>query len=499
LSTLRITVVLTDAAGKTTPAARHALLISEEPPFAPPRRIVTALNGTAEVSLPPGRYVVESDQPLAFQGRTYEWTRRLEMVAGRDMTLALTTDNASAGPAGAAAASAAPSDSDPLLAASEGQDAVVALWTPTRLASGFVVDPRGLIVTSQRVVGAATAVEAQLALDVRVRAAVVVSDPERDVAILLVNPSVAASLRPVPLGCGQARPPVASGQELYALGADMTAQKHLTLGDVTGIGPRLILSDVRLVRVPPGGPVFVADGLVGITTVEERDPDGDSDTRIVRIDQACEVMASAEKKLAGMTPPDATLLPPDPQPVAESALSAAVKNRAGSLSPYVMSTTDFDITFITPVHLYGARDQVRRPVMEFGNWSDYLSEYPRALLVRVTPRMAEGLWTKVARGAAMTQGMSLPPMMRPKASFLRMRVSCGDREVTPVHPFAVEHRVSETEAIREGLYVFDAAALGQPCGAVTLTVYSDKEPDKGDARAVDQKILQLIARDFAAL
>jgi hypothetical protein len=137
--------------------------------------------------------------------------------------------------------------------------------------------------------------------------------------------------------------------------------------------------------------------------------------------------------------------------------------------------------------------------MEFGNWSEYLAEYPRALLVRVTPRMAEGLWAKVARGAAMTQGMSLPSMKRAKAGFFRMQARCGDAEVTPIHPFMVAHRVSASEAIYEGLYVFDPAALGSSCGAVTLTVYSEKEPEKGDPRVVDQKVLQQIARDFAAL
>ena len=198
-------------------------------------------------------------------------------------------------------------------------------------------------------------------------------------------------------------------------------------------------------------------------------------------------------------PPNATRLPLDLPPVAVSALSEAVKNRAGSLSPYPMSTTNFDLAFITPVHIYGARDQAPRPVMDFGNWSEYLAAYPRALLVRVTPKMVEGLWAKVARGAAMTQGMSLPPMKRAKSGFLRMRAFCGDTEVTPIHPFVVEHRISESETISEGLYVFDPAALGPLCGAVKLTVYSENEPDKGDARVVDQKVLQQITRDFAPL
>jgi len=497
LTTLHITVTLIDATGKTTSVARHALLISDEPPSREPRRIFTTLAGTADVALRPGHYAVESDRPVTFEGKSYEWSQRIEIVAGRDATLELTAGNASVGTA--EGTSATPSATDPSALASQWQESVVALWTPTQHASGFVVDARGLIVTNQRVVGTATSAEVEFARDTRVRAAVLALDPVRDVAILWVNPSVVASLRPLPLGCGQTRPPVANRQEVYTIDARMTGQKRLTAGDVTGVGPRLILSDLRLEQASAGGPVFAAGGLIGFTTVDDRDPDARSDTRVVRIDQACEVMASAEKKMAEAMPPDSTHLPLDPRPVAVSALSAALKGRAGSLSPYSMSTTGFDITFMTPVQVYGAKDQTQRPEMDFGNWSEYLADYPRALLVRVTPKMVEGRWSKVARGAAMTQGVSLPATKRVKSGFLRMRAFCDDKEVTPIHPFVVEHRVSQTEAIFEGLYMFDPAALGPSCGAVKLTVYSEGEPDKGDARVVDQKVLQQITRDFAPL
>jgi S1-C subfamily serine protease len=500
LSTLHISITLPDGTGKITPVPRHALLISEEPPSAPPRRIVTTLAGTADVSLRPGRYAVESDQPVTFEGKTYEWSQRIDVVAGRDATLELTVGNASIEIATAAATSATRSDTDLSLLTSQWQDTVVGLWTPTQHASGFVVDARGLIVTSQRVVGTATSVEAQFTPDIKVKATVLASDPTRDVAILWVNPSVVASLRPLPLGCSQTRPSVANGQELYTLGAQMTGQKRLTVGGVTGVGPRLLLSDLTVVRASAGGPVFTAGGLIGFTTLDDRDPDDRANARVVRIDQACEVLASAEKKMTEAMPPDATHLPLDPQrPIAPGALIAAVKNRAGSLSPYPMSTTDFDIAFITPVHVYGTKDQVRRPVMDFGNWSEYMADYPRVLLVRVTPKSVEGLWAKVARGAAMTQGMALPPIKRAKSGFSRMRVFCGDTEVTPIHPFMVEQRISETEAISEGLYVFDPAVLGPQCGAVKLTVYSEDDPDKGDTRVVDPKVLQQITRDFAPL
>ena len=104
------------------------------------------------------------------------------------------------------------------------------------------------------------------------------------------------------------------------------------------------------------------------------------------------------------------------------------------------------------------------------------------LLIRVTPKLVEGFWTTVARGAARTQGVALPPIKHFKSGFSRMRAFCGDAEVTPIHPFKLEQRVSETDAIYEGLYVFDPGALGPQCGTVKLVLYSEKEPEKGDTR-----------------
>ena len=101
-----------------------------------------------------------------------------------------------------------------------------------------------------------------------------------------------------------------------------------------------------------------------------------------------------------------------------------------------------------------------RPLMDFSNWSEYVDDFPPVLLVRVTPRLVEGFWTTVARGAARTQGVALPPIKHFKSGFSRMRAFCGDAEVTPIHPFKLEQRVSESEAIYEGLYAFDPGALG---------------------------------------
>jgi hypothetical protein len=135
--------------------------------------------------------------------------------------------------------------------------------------------------------------------------------------------------------------------------------------------------------------------------------------------------------------------------------------------------------------------------MDFSNWSEYVEDFPPVLLVRVTPKMVESFWTTVARGAAQTQGVSIPPIKRFKSGFSRMRAFCGDTEVTPIHPFKLERRISESDTIYEGLYAFDPSAFGPQCGSVKLVIYSEKEPEKGDTRVVDPHVVQQIWQDFA--
>jgi len=82
LAVLHIRAVLADATGQTTPVARHALLISDNPPTREPRRVVTTIDGTADVRLRPGSYTVESDEPVAFQGKAYHWTQAVDVSRG---------------------------------------------------------------------------------------------------------------------------------------------------------------------------------------------------------------------------------------------------------------------------------------------------------------------------------------------------------------------------------------------------------------------------------
>jgi hypothetical protein len=135
--------------------------------------------------------------------------------------------------------------------------------------------------------------------------------------------------------------------------------------------------------------------------------------------------------------------------------------------------------------------------MDFGPWSEYFSDVPAVLLVRATPKLVEGFWKRLAREAARTQGAALPAFKAFKNDFVRMRISCGADEVTPLHPFALEHAISDKDVMREGLYVFAADALGPHCGTVTLSLYSEDAPEKADSVTLDAKLVDQIWQDFA--
>ena len=522
LGVLHIRLVVADADGKAIPVPRHVLLISDNPATAAPRQITTALDGTADVKLRAGNYTVEADRPVVFHGKAYQWTQTIDIVAGRDAVLELNAGNADTDPAASGTDSGPPLEADPWHVLPQWQDSVVALWTPLAHASGFVIDARGLIATNQRAVGMAASVEVQLSSSLKVAGRIAAADPVRDVAIVRIDPGVAASLRPVPLPCAQAtKPPVVVGQKLFTIGVPLREEKRIASASVSRLEAGAIISDFILPSGSAGGPVLAGAGtVVGITSIADEGNESRRDgARIVRIEDACDVLATAQKKLKEAMAPGAAPLPVEPmRPFPAAALKDAVQRRAGSLNPYQISSADFDVAFITPLLVYGSqyppepareRDSrtgsqtadaamaIRRPLADFGNWSEYVADVPPVLLVRVTPKAVEGFWTTVARGAARTQGVALPPIKRLKAGFSRMRTFCGETEVTPVHPFKIEQRVGENTTIYEGLYVFAPDALGPDCGSVTLMLYSDKAPEKSDTRVVDAGVLQQIRRDFA--
>lgn len=519
VAVLRVRIALTGVDRTVTPIRRHLLLISDNPASAPPRRVFTTQDGTVEVRLRPGSYTVESDRPVAFEGRLFQWTQTLEVVAGLDTVLELTAANADAAAAPltaeAPAMTASALDDDPSSLSARWQDSVVGVWTPTAHASGALIDAAGLVVTNQQPIGAATTVEVQFSPTRTVTGHVVVTDAERDVAVVRINPAAAASVAPVPLGCGQPAPAPAIGDEIVAIESPLRASKGAVSGVARRVATRIIESDLTPGRGGSGGPVFSTKGaMLGITSEgDARMRRNSADTRVVRTSDICAVVDLARTKIAGTAPPPAMPLPVEPArpyPTASLADPATLLTRH---PPPQTTSAGFDITFLTPVHIYGGQEQrlagqgrTARPdaawqrarlATEFANWADYVADVPPVVFIRVTPKMVESVWMKLARGAAYTQGIALPAIKRLSSGFARMTVTCGDHEVTPIHRFVLAIEVSDTETVAEGFYAFAPDALTPACDSVRLELHAQKEGAKADAVVVDAKVLEQIWADFA--
>jgi hypothetical protein len=504
LAVLHLKVSVLDTDGRPMAVARHALLISDNPSTAPPRRVVTSPEGTAQLPLRPGNYTVESDHPFVLDGRTYEWLQTLDIVAGRDVMLELTMANATVGAATAdVLRDAATTPNAPALRAdsilSAWQASAFGLWTPLGHAGGFLADSSGLVVTSARAIGTVASVEVQVSQTVKVTGTVILADPSGSVAVVRVSPSAIDGIRPVPLACDVAA--VTADPDQYVIEVPLFGQKDINESLLASAGAA-------------GGPVFGGDGrAVGLAAPAEPSAGRQRmDVRVVDAKSVCASLEVARTRLDASEPPNALRLPVEPArrqgaPTAGAAVSAGTFN----LSPYQLSSQDFDVTFLTPPVLASARakrdwtggraDDLngRRVATEFEQWDDYVAEAPPLLYVRVTPRLVEGFWMKVARGAASTQGAQIPPIKRLRPGFSRMRLVCGGKDVTPIHPFRIQARVTETDAIDEGFYVFDPGAIGPDCGSLSIVLSSVKDPNKTETRVVDPAIVRRVWDDFASV
>ncbi len=515
-SVLHVKVSIVDADHRPVPVARHALLVSDNPPTAAPWRTVTKPDGTADIRVRPGSYIVESDGPAVLQGHAYRWTQIVDVVAGRDATLALTAANAEVEPVTAEmeAASTAAEERPSASILAKWQDSVVVLWTEHRHAGGFIVSDKGLIATSRSGIGDATIVEVQLSPTDKVAGRVIASDPVQDVAVVRIDPSAVAHAQPVPLACGpDAAADVASAQEVETIEAPLIGPKNPASGAVLSVSPHVIDTDLVLTPSSAGGPVFAGDGpAIGLTSMPEADAAvARGQVRVVRAPAICAAVASAQPELAGAAPPSAAHLPVEPsKPLPRADMNSAAPARGFSLSPYASSSSEFDILFITPVLLASAESQQARTssasdtlsglraVIDFGDWSAYVAGSPPVLFIRVTPKVVESFWMKFARGAASMQGASIPPIKHVGPGFSRMRVLCGNSEIAPVHPFRIRARVSETEAVEEGLYAFDPMAIGPQCGTVSLVLSSVKDADKTETKVIDPVVIAQVWKDFSA-
>ena len=270
--------------------------------------------------------------------------------------------------------------------------------------------------------------------------------------------------------------------KLYTINSPVDDEKSLASGTAdAGQLARTILADIRVDDERPRGAAVQRGRRRGRDHDARRTtrpaPTSD-DIRAVRIDDARGVIAAAEKKMAQTDAPDATRLPVEAEPLfPDDPLREAARARKGILTPYRVAAEDFDVSLITPLlHVRRARQRGgaddgtrartggarrrsrwKRPggrcrISATGGTT--CAAIRRSLMIRATPKMVESFWKTVLRGAAQTQGVSLPAIkqhqgrLRPDAGLLRRRR--GDaRSIRSRSSIAS----AAADAVYEGFYV----------------------------------------------
>jgi Trypsin-like peptidase domain len=462
----------------------------------------TDLDGKAEKQLPPGRYSISTPKPVELGGKRYSWNLEIQ-ITGAEQHVDLTNDNAKIEdlPSGA---SSSPENKSSSAAGGELtvlfdklKNSVVTIHSESGKGSGFLVDSTGLVVTNNHVVNSSGYLAVQFDEKRKVPARLVAANADKDVAVIRFDPSVfpdgvVASLLPK-----EAASHLAVGQRVFTIGNPLGREKALTTGVISKIEKDSINSDININPGNSGGPLFTFDGQVaGITTSVLRNL-----ASIVPVEVVRPLVEEAKKDIVREVPPPPVLLPVEPTDYFPAdALRELLKQERLDTKPYFFDAGEFQVGFFTPPLNYYLRHEqemaaARKAAKRSGGDAatakppasalEDAVDYRPVLLVRVRPKF--GMFFKV----------------RFKNGFVRMRLLCGGKELTPILPGRAEfdlydQRERKVDTTFQGIYEYQADAVTPACGNVVLEIYSEKDPSTPESKPVDAATVQRVWNDFDA-
>jgi S1-C subfamily serine protease len=516
---VRVRVILVDHELNQKPVPFLLISLKSERSSA---EVKTDLDGTAETRLPAGKYMVTTPKSVELEGRRFSWNVAVTL-SGAERKVDLTNQNAKSEKIAAPAAPKGGSSESNLTELFKRlKNAVVTVRSETGHGTGFFVDRKGLVLTNQHVVGNSGYLAVQFDREHKVAARLIAADPQKDIALLWVNPAAFPDAAVAPLyhpTAGQA--PVQVGERVFTIGSPLTLDKILTTGIVSKVEPHTIISDINMNPGNSGGPLFNSAGqVVGVTTFGAQDDDGPGVSGIVRIEEALPLLDQNRTKATGTPPPD-TLLPVEPlTPYPVEGLKEALKGNKFDPRPYYVTAGDFNIALSTPPFDY--REEEERQLQaerardrRNGNseaadsgddadapreWEGDAGAHPAVFAIYVMPQAKEGFGSILSRSFDVSSAAKL----KFKADFQRMQLFCGNKEVQPINPGRVPVMVSVrnsevkmNDSTYKGVYTFPPDAVNPGCGEVKLVIYSSTEP-KPVVKTLNRNSVQHIWADFAA-
>jgi len=542
--TIKVAVVDKNLNLKNVPKLALVVQKTDDAAFAE-RKISTSFEGAATLLLPAGKYTVRSETPLDFEGKNFAWQQSFAVEDGKNITVELSNDNAKISAAAVAADAAPFSDSPAAAAASiprrriseEGElfktlrDGVVTVEGETGSGTGFIIDPKGLILTNQHVVGKSNEVRVRFDKQTAVKARVLAEDPERDIAVLQVNLSVCQTCRVLKIAEAKPdEPTVVEGERVFAIGSPLYQDKILTSGIASKVETRAIITDVNINPGNSGGPLFNSIGeVVGLTTFGVQAEGGPGIGGVVRVEEAATALKQAREKAEPLSLPTAELMPNMPE---GSFPLETIKTRMDvkkfEQKPYKDDIKNYQINYITPVFKFytnekermrslkdrnkrnkekGAVDTVDR-YRDLRNWNEYAGELRPVVDILALPEVTASGNSMLlsAITAVASQGMMSTPLnYKFKADFYQMKLMCDGKEVTPLKRNKVEFGAQmgsyykvKTRFTYAGVYTypFEAFEPGK-CSQLQLQVFSEENIETPIITNVEPMTRERIWSDFA--
>lgn len=496
---VKVRVLLVDKDLNQKPVPFYSVNIKNAANADAPAALKTDLDGKAEKQLPPGRYMISTPKPVELGGKRYSWNFEIQ-ITGAEQHVDLTNDNARTEdlPSSAAASGENKSSSGggELTALFDKlKNSVVAIHSESGKGSGFLVDSSGLVVTNNHVVHASSYLAVQFDEKRKVPASLVASNADKDLAVIRFDPAAFPEGVVAPLLSNEAASHLAVGQRVFTIGNPLGREKALTTGVVSKIEKDSINSDININPGNSGGPLFTLDGQVaGITTSVLRNL-----ASIVPVEVVRPIVEQARRDMAKEVPPSPVLLPVEPTDYFPAdALRDLLKQERLDTKPYFFDAGEFQVGFFTPPLNYYLRHEqemaaARKAAKRSGGDAaaakppasalEDAVDYRPVLLVRVRPKF--GAFFKV----------------RFKNGFVRMRLLCGGRELTPILPGRSEfdlydQRERKVDTTFQGIYEYQADAVTPACGNVVLEIYSEKDPNTPETKPVDATTVQRVWNDF---
>jgi S1-C subfamily serine protease len=497
------------------------LLIKRTDSSGPEWRIATGDNGIAKATLSPGNYVARSEDPLIFEDRSYTWERTFTVSPGNAPALDLGSDTAKS------AQKRRVSEAAELFKTL--RDGVVTVEGDLATGSGFIFDPKGLVLTNHHVVIETNEIRVRFDRNTAVKARLIAFDEEKDLAVLQVNLSAFPAGKPLKLAqTTSTEPTVVEGENVFSIGSPAQQEKLLTTGVVSKVEVRAIISDINFSAGSSGGPLFNSLGeVVGVTTFKVSDKEASGLAGVVRIEEAQALIANAREIASQKGLPSAELMPNVPEgtfPV--ETIKTAVTSPNFTSKAYISDVKDYQVRYMTPVYKFymiekdrieslkdrGKRNKDKDGVnaadmfRDLRVWKEYAGELrPLVDILALPETTPTGKSMFLSAATAMTVGISTPLDNKYKADFSQMKLLCDGREVTPI-------RRSKTEIARDmqsyyktkkrftyaGVYSYpyDVFAPGR-CSQMEVHVFSEEDIEKPIVSTVTDAIKARIWNDFA--